>query len=118
MSEEIDHQRFKDAWDRIARTEDGQLIYRHLQRIRMGMAPSLEDGALRHCEGRRSLAADLMAHMAKGIEQSDRYAFTFAVAQPAAVSGARGAGRRITAGTFVPGWDGPEPGAAGDSNAA
>lgn len=105
MSEEIASDDIKQAWDRIARTADGQVIYRHFQKIRLGLAPDMGSGALRRFEGRRSLAADLMAYMAEGIADSDRYAVTFSVAKPVAVSGTRGAGRRVTADTAVPGWD-------------
>ena len=94
----------KDAWDRIARTPDGLLIYRHLQRIVMGTAGP-DDGALPRLEGRRRLAADLMAYMAEGIADNDRACVTFAVAKPTSIAGTRGAGRRVTADTFVPGYD-------------
>jgi hypothetical protein len=103
MSEEIDFERVKDAWDRIARTPDGLVIYRHLQRLRMGLATDMS--ALPAFEGRRSLAADLMAFMSEGIAENDRACVTFAVAKPVATSGTRGAGRRVTADTFVPGYD-------------
>ena len=111
----------KDAWDRIARTPDGLLIYRHLQRIVMGTAGP-DDSALPRLEGRRRLAADLMAFMSDGIADNDRSCITFAVAKPVAVGGTRGAGRRITADTFVPGYDqtrdagGASPGANGTGN--
>lgn len=105
MSENIDNQQIAEAWDRIARTPDGQIVYRHLQRLRLGLATDLKSGALRAFEGRRSLAADLMAYMAEGISQSDRHAITFAVAQPIAVAGPRGARRRVTADTPVAGYD-------------
>jgi hypothetical protein len=104
----IENKDIKDAWDRVARTTDGLLIYRHLQRIVMGTAGP-DDGALPRLEGRRRLAADLMAYMAEGIAENDRACVTFAVAKPVATTGPRGAGRRITADTFVPGYD-TEPG--------
>ena len=116
MSEELDFDRIKDAWDRIARTADGLVIYRHLQRLRMGLATDLS--ALPLFEGRRSLAADLMAFMSEGVAENDRACITFAVAKPVAVSPTRGAGRRITANTFVPGYDTAEPAFGGSSGAA
>jgi hypothetical protein len=70
MNDEFANKDFVEAWDRIARTADGQMIYRHLQVIRHGIFAGEGGGALRRFEGRRSLAADLMAHMAKGIEAS------------------------------------------------
>jgi hypothetical protein len=124
MSEEIDFAQIKDAWDRIARTADGLTVYRHLQRLRLGLAPeNAPDSALPRLEGRRSLAADLMAFMAEGIAENDRSAVTFAIAKPATVAGPRGAGRRVTADTAVPGYDtgyySAEPGAGtGKGNGA
>jgi len=122
---EIDFQQLKDAWDRIARTQDGLIVYRHLQRIRLGLAPdNVPDSALPRLEGRRSLAADLMAFMSEGIAENDRACITFAVAKPAASSGTRGAGRRISAATFISGYDqagnagGSNPGANGTGNSA
>ena len=116
MSEELDFQQIKDAWDRVARTPDGLVIYRHLQRLRMGLATDLS--ALPLFEGRRSLAADLMAFMSEGVAENDRAAVTFAVAKPVAVSPTRGAGRRITANTFVPGYDTADTPFGGSSGAA
>lgn len=117
----IEQKDVKEAIDRIARSADGQMLYRFLQRTVCGIPDSgMSDGALRQFEGRRSFAAELMAHMAEGIADSDRYAITFARANPGpdAQSRPRGAGRRVTADTFVPGWDAPagpgtEPGPAG-----
>ena len=101
----IESKDIAEAWDRIARTADGLLVYRHLQRIVMGTAGP-DDGALPRLEGRRRLAADLMAYMAEGISENGRAAcVTFAVAKPIAVTGTRGAGRRVTTDTFVPGYD-------------
>ena len=100
----IESKDIQEAWDRVARTSDGLVIYRHLQRIVMGTAGP-EDSALPRLEGRRRLAADLMAYMAEGIADNDRACVTFAVAKPVAVTVTRGAGRRVTADTFVPGYD-------------
>ena len=103
MSEELDLQQTKDAWDRLARTPDGLVIYRHLQRIRQALAT--DHSALPHFEGRRSLAADLMAYMADGIRDYDRACVTYTIAKPVAVTGTRGARRRVTADTYVAGYD-------------
>ena len=103
MSEELDLQQTKDAWDRLARTPDGLVIYRHLQRIRQALAT--DHSALPHFEGRRSLAADLMAYMADGIRDYDRACVTYTIAKPAPSTGTRGAGRRVTADTFVAGYN-------------
>ena len=115
MSEELDFAQTKEAWDRIARTHDGLVIYRHLQRLRMGLAPDMS--ALPLFEGRRSLAADLMSFMSDGIRDYDRSCVTYTIAKPAAVSGTRGAGRRVTADTYVAGYDTADSfGAGGSSN--
>lgn len=117
MSEEISSDDIKAALDRIARTADGQALYRYLQKIRLGLTPpDAKQRALRANEGRRSFAADLMAHMGKGIADSDRYAVTFAIAGPVDTRAGRGrgAGRRVTADTVVDGYD--TPGNSGASN--
>jgi hypothetical protein len=112
----IDNKDIQEAWDRIARTPDGLIIYRHLQRIVMGTAGP-EDSALPRLEGRRRLAADLMAYMAEGIQTNDRACVTFAVAKPVPTSSTRGAGRRVTADTFVAGYNTADyPGGAGGSS--
>jgi hypothetical protein len=116
MSEELTGQDMRDALDRVARSSDGVLLYRYLQKIRLGLTTNdMPDGALRWNEGRRSLAAELMALMAEGIRSSARAdsPITFAFAGARAVARTRGAGRRVTAGTIVSGWDtgaDPEPG--------
>jgi hypothetical protein len=60
------------AWDRVARTADGALIYRYLQKIQMGILADLDpsDSALRAEHGKRSLATRLMGLMAKGLDES------------------------------------------------
>jgi hypothetical protein len=106
MSEELDFAQTKEAWDRLAHTSDGLVIYRHLQRIRQGVAPeNVSDSALPRLEGRRSLAADLMSFMADGIRDYDRACVTYTIAKPAPSTGTRGAGRRVTADTYVGGYD-------------
>src|SRR6516225_5021186 len=111
MSEFLTTPEINEAWDRIARTSDGQIIYRHLQKLVMEI--STDDGALQRCEGARSLAHNLMRLMANGIIDSDRYAIAFPVAKPVAVTGARGAGRRVTADTFVAGYNTADYGPTG-----
>jgi len=120
MSEEIELQQIKEAWDRLARTRDGLVVYRHLQRIRLGLAPeNVPDGALPRLEGRRSLAADLMAFMSEGIAENDRSCITFAVARPSPVSGASGTDARRKWLASQPWYDTPDtspPGDAGSTN--
>ena len=103
MSEELDFGQTKDAWDRVARSQDGLVIYRHLQRIRQALAT--DHSALPHCEGRRSLAADLMAFMSDGIRDYDRSCVTYTIAKSSPTTATRGAGRRIGPEHFVPGYD-------------
>jgi hypothetical protein len=112
-----------DAIDRIARTPDGQMLFHHLQKILLNVAtPEITDGALRQLEGRRMFASELMGLMAKGIADSDRYAITFSRSAEPRPPASRGAARRITADTRVPGWDDPAfggaAGAAPDSGTA
>lgn len=68
----IDDDDIKQAFDRIARTADGETIYRYFQKRLMGTladhAP--EDSALRSEHGMRRFAAELMSMMAKGIDES------------------------------------------------
>jgi hypothetical protein len=66
----IDVQEIYRAIDRIARTPDGELLYRYLQREALSLPPdAASDGALREHSGRRRFALDLMACMAKGIDE-------------------------------------------------
>jgi hypothetical protein len=85
------------AFDRIARTADGALIYAHFQKIAIGrLDGDPSDGALRADHGRRTFAHELMALMGKGIAESGgrtdnstehaERALVFAVRQPVAVS--------------------------------
>jgi len=105
MSEEIDFAQTKEAWDRVARTPEGLVIYRHLQRIRQALATDMS--ALPAFEGRRSLAADLMAFMSDGIRDYDRACVTYTIAKPERTDQRtrRGAGPRIGPQHFVPGYD-------------
>jgi hypothetical protein len=61
-----------EALDRIARTADGELLYRFCQKTMMGILDDHAPGesALRTEHGRRRFAAELMAKMAKGIDES------------------------------------------------
>lgn len=58
----------KDAIDQIARTANGQVLYHYLQKILSEICHDPDVGALRHHEGRRSLALDLMTLMGEGID--------------------------------------------------
>ena len=69
MSEEITDPDMAAALDRLARSADGHLLYRHLQKLLMGV--SRDPGTLQEHNGRRLLASELMGLMAKGIEESD-----------------------------------------------
>ncbi len=57
-----------EALARIARTHDGRLLHRYLRRILETVFDTPDDGTLRSHNGRRTLARDLMGHMAPGIE--------------------------------------------------
>ena len=91
------------AIDNIARTEDGQLLYLYFQKTLCStVANATADAlcALPMNEGRRKYAAELMALMAKGIEESagsrtaDRTVI-FARREPSA------SGRHVTARQFL-----------------
>jgi hypothetical protein len=105
----IDNQDIAEALDRLARTPDGGMLYRFLQKTLMTVSqPSANDGALRQMEGRRMFASELMGHMSEGIAESDRTAITFASSAAARTSlGPRGAARRVSLDTPIAGWDGP-----------
>ena len=98
MTDEIDNNRLTEALDRVARTADGLLLYRYLQKVMMSVVtPSAPKRALPVNEGRRSLAAELMGHMAEGIGENDRACVTFTVRSGGTSTGSsRGAGRRVT----------------------
>jgi hypothetical protein len=107
----------KEAIDRIARTPDGRLLYLWLQRRMMGVCASTEPGALQTDHGERRFASTLIGLMAKGMDESggrdtstggrgtSEPAIIFALPRPVASPDSRGAGRRITADTRVPGYD-------------
>lgn len=72
------------ALDRIARTVDGELLYRWLQKKLMGVSGPLEGGALPFAEGQRYLASELMGLMTQGMQESNGRAdaaIIFAVAE-------------------------------------
>ena len=68
----IDDNQINEALDRIARTPDGELLYRFMQKTLMGTLAEHDpaDGALRTEHGERRFAQRLMAKMAKGIDDS------------------------------------------------
>jgi hypothetical protein len=82
MSEEITTSEINEAWERIARSSDGHIIYRHLQKLVMAL--SADVSALPVHEGGRILARHLMSLMAQGIVDSDRYAIAFPSPKPVA----------------------------------
>lgn len=69
----IDDDQINEALDRIARTDDGELLYRFMQKTLMGTIAEHDpsEGALRTEHGMRRFAASLMAKMAKGIDARD-----------------------------------------------
>jgi hypothetical protein len=101
--------------DRIAMTPDGQNLYVFLQRRLMTVTPETPGSALRTSEGERIFASKLIGLMAKGIAESvNRTSSTasgaeqpvvVSSAEPRAVPGSRGAGRRIGPEDRVAGWD-------------
>jgi len=107
----------KDSLDRIAMTPDGRNLYVFLQRRLMKVPSETSDSALRANQGERSFALELIGLMAKGIAESvnrtnssasdvgPEQPVVIGSAQPVSTGGPRGAGRRITADTRVPGWD-------------
>jgi hypothetical protein len=100
-----------EAIKRIAGTRDGALFHRYLRRVLEGVFDIETDSALRTHNGRRTLARDLMRLMAEGLNVNGNDSSTDApiLTRPGgavAVTGARGARRR------VPGTQ-PEPGPAG-----
>jgi hypothetical protein len=106
-----------EAIDRIARTPDGRMQYLWLQRKMMEVRELNDPCALSADHGERRFAARLLGLMATGISESGgrtsssgtpgdtEQPIVLAVPQPVDARGTRGAGRRITEHTFVPGWD-------------
>lgn len=105
----------KEAWRRLSHTPDGALIHRALRRVLESITPIADSGALLANEGRRSLASDLMRLMAEGIEARGRSdsigtgggndPVLTRDAKPVRGRRAAGPGRRVNAGTVVPGWN-------------
>ena len=117
MSAPLSDEAMAEAIDRIARSADGQILYRFLQRSLMAVPSVTSKGALRAHHGERSFASRLMGLMSKGIAESGgrtsssgstEQPIVFALAKPVDTRGARGAGRRITEHTRVPGYDQPD----------
>lgn len=116
-TEPITDEDFRAAMDRLARTEDGRLLYLFLQRRLMTTPATVKSGPLRVDLGQRMFAAQLMGLMTRGIQDSagrtgsaDGHGggdkpIVFAVTGPSRVGGSGGAGRRIGADTRIPGWD-------------
>jgi hypothetical protein len=95
-----------EAIKRIAGTRDGALLHRYLRRVLEAVFDIELDSALRTHNGRRTLARDLMRLMAEGLNDDRSTSNEPILTRPGgavAVTGARGARRR------VPGT-GPEPG--------
>lgn len=92
---EITDEMMHGALDRIARTPDGEMFYRWLQKRLMGVPADV--GALPQEHGARMLASSLMGLMTQGMQDTHAgrtdVAITFAVAKPVAVTSA-GAHRR------------------------
>lgn len=98
----IDDKLVQEALQRFARTADGRVFYVGLQKVVMGIPSETSGGALRLNLGRRRFASELMAVMAEGMSESepsddprDR-PIVFTLSKPVAVSGARGARRRVS----------------------
>jgi hypothetical protein len=115
MSYEISEKLMHEAIDRIARTPDGRVLYLYCQRRLMALTVSADLSTLQSDHGERSFASRLIGLMATGISESGgrtsssggntEQPLVFAVPKPVAVGGPRGAGRRITEHTRVPGYD-------------
>jgi hypothetical protein len=120
MTAAISEKVLREAIDRIARTPDGRLQYLYLQRRMMAITASIDPGTLQRNEGERTFAAQLIGLMATGIEESGgrtsssgtggdtEQPIVFAVPRPVDTRGSRGAGRRITEHSRVPGYDRPD----------
>jgi hypothetical protein len=116
---ELSDEAMKEAIDRIARTADGRVLYLFLQRSMMTFPTTGSKGALRSHHGERTFAFRLMSLMGKGISESGgrtssssgtEQPIVFAPGKPVDTRGPRGAGRRITEHTRVPGYDHPDDG--------
>lgn len=98
----IDQNLVNEGLQRFARTPDGRNFYVGLQKILMAVPTDTSEGALRENLGRRRFASELMAVMAEVMTESDQSddpssrPIVFTLAKPVAVSGARGARRRVS----------------------
>jgi hypothetical protein len=114
----IENKEMQEAIDRIARSADGLLLYRLLQKVLCGTVAAQNDvGALQINEGRRTLARDLMAFMAEGIAENDRACVTFAVAKPiaGAITGTDARRKWLATQSW---YDAPDHGQAGSAGNA
>ena len=103
-----------EAIKRIGFTADGALLHRFLRRVLEGVVDVVDESTLLSQNGRRSLARDLMRHMAEGIEarrdgRSTEDPILTRSSGGAVVAPARGARRRVGPG---PGSD-PAGGTSG-----
>jgi hypothetical protein len=119
MSYEISEKLMHEAIDRIARTPDGRVLYLYCQRRMLEVCVSNDPSTLQADHGERRFASHLRGLMATGISESggrtssgsgdtSEQPIVFARPKPVVVGGPRGAGRRITADTRVPGYDSPD----------
>jgi hypothetical protein len=118
MSFELSEKLMHEAIDRIARTPDGRSLYLYCQRRMLEVSVSIDPSTLQADHGERRFASHLRGLMATGISESggrtssdgtsSEQPIVFARPKPVAVGGIRGAGRRITEHTRVPGYDPPD----------
>lgn len=119
---EVTDDMLKEAIDRIARTPEGALLYRWLQKTLFEtLAGEHPDGAFREHNGKRKLASHLMGLMSRGIEDHERAScVVFRTGRSDNDRDGRfrprPGGRRIPDDAFIPGYDIPglksDPGAA------
>jgi hypothetical protein len=100
-----------EAIDRLARTDDGLILYRFLQKTLCGAVEG-NDGAFMIHEGRRRFASYLMGLMSRGIEENARgHCVVFRTGRSDndrdGVYRPKPGGRRIDDRTFVPAYDLP-----------
>lgn len=118
----IEPKQWIEALERIARTEDGWLLFCGLHKVAISLPePGAKSGALRDHHGRRTLAREIMDLMSEGIDERGRRTGTsgtdklseqpvaFARPKPVAVSRGHGTGRRIAPSDGSDGWPATEP---------
>lgn len=91
------HEEEHNAIERLGASYDGQLLHRYLRRVLEDVRDLPNDGALQTHNGKRMLARDLMAIMAKGIEATlDRSSqpILSRAAEPVELRSRRGISRR------------------------